>query len=102
MFFSFSATVYADVLTDNVVRTSGVTGCYLLYRRYVCAVLKSPEMNSIISELHQLVSPKTAYEFLDSLLDTSTKVKNSLDEAGLFATYVAKSWAGILKSRGVF
>ncbi|PSS36753.1 hypothetical protein PHLCEN_2v1384 [Hermanssonia centrifuga] len=89
---------HAASVADEACVISGdtTTGTMWYARRASLAAIYST------AELHQLVSPKTAYEFLDSLLDTSTKVKNSLDEAGLFATYVAKSWAGILKSRGVF
>ncbi|KII85164.1 hypothetical protein PLICRDRAFT_116578 [Plicaturopsis crispa FD-325 SS-3] len=53
------------------------------------------------AELHQLTSPQTTYAFLDSLLDTSTALKSSLNEVGLFGSYVFKSWAGIIKSSGV-
>ena len=48
-----------------------------------------------------MASPETAYGFLESLLDTSDQAKRSLDEVGLFAEYVGKSWAGIIKSRGI-
>ncbi|KAL6302398.1 hypothetical protein BKA93DRAFT_736970 [Sparassis latifolia] len=54
------------------------------------------------AELHQLTSPHTAYTFLDGLLDTSSKVESSLGEADLFASYIGRSWAGIIKSRGIF
>ncbi|RDB25848.1 Ubiquinone biosynthesis protein COQ9, mitochondrial [Hypsizygus marmoreus] len=54
------------------------------------------------AELHQLTSPKTAYAFLDSLLDSSSSLKSTLDEVNLFSSYFVKSWAGILKSSGVF
>ena len=50
-------------------------------------------------ELHQLTSPTTAHGFLNTLLDSSSAVKTSLDELGLFASYVGKSWAGIIRSR---
>lgn len=53
-------------------------------------------------ELHQLTSPKTAYLFLDSLLEASSAAKASLNETELFATYIMKSWAGIVKSSGIF
>ena len=48
-----------------------------------------------------MTSPQTAYHFLDSLLDASSAVKSSLDEAGLFTSYIAKSWIGIIKSKGI-
>ncbi|KAH9949992.1 hypothetical protein B0H21DRAFT_819687 [Amylocystis lapponica] len=54
------------------------------------------------AELHQLASPSTAYDFLDSLLGTSSSLEASLGEADLFASYIGRSWAGIIKSRGVF
>jgi len=54
------------------------------------------------AELHQLTSPHTAYLFLDSLLEASSAVKTSLDETELFATYIMKSCAGIVRSSGVF
>ncbi|TFY53277.1 hypothetical protein EVG20_g10191 [Dentipellis fragilis] len=54
------------------------------------------------AELHQLTSPETADAFLDSLLDSAAKVKQAVDETQLFSSYVIKSWAGIIKSSGVF
>ncbi|KAA1476259.1 hypothetical protein DENSPDRAFT_502001 [Dentipellis sp. KUC8613] len=54
------------------------------------------------AELHQLTSPETADAFLDSLLDSAAKVKQAVDETELFSSYVLKSWAGIIKSSGVF
>jgi ubiquinone biosynthesis protein COQ9 len=56
----------------------------------------------LIPELHQLTSPQTAYHFLDSLLDASSALKSSLDEAELFTTYIVKGWAGIIKSKNIF
>ncbi|KAF9036283.1 hypothetical protein BJ165DRAFT_1533127 [Panaeolus papilionaceus] len=53
------------------------------------------------AELHQLTSPNTAVAFLDSLLETNTKVKSSVEEVSLFASYICKSWKGIIKSSGV-
>jgi ubiquinone biosynthesis protein COQ9 len=53
-------------------------------------------------ELHQMTSPKTAYDFLDSLLDTSSMVKTSADEVTLYGEYFVKSWMGIIKSSGIF
>jgi len=54
------------------------------------------------SELHQLTSPQTAYSFLDSLLTTSSTLKSSLDEVGLYSSYILKSWKGMFKSSGIF
>ncbi|KZP22772.1 hypothetical protein FIBSPDRAFT_824255 [Athelia psychrophila] len=53
------------------------------------------------AELHQLTSPSTAYHFLDSLLDASSKLGTAIEETSMFAQYVLKGWAGIIKSRGV-
>ncbi|TFK70328.1 hypothetical protein BDN72DRAFT_839260 [Pluteus cervinus] len=53
------------------------------------------------AELHQLTSPETAHAFLDTLLDGSSTIKQSLDDAGLFTEYFFKSWKGIIKSSGV-
>ncbi|EPQ52595.1 hypothetical protein GLOTRDRAFT_117400 [Gloeophyllum trabeum ATCC 11539] len=54
------------------------------------------------AELHQLTSPTTAYAFLDTLLAASATAKSSLDDVGTFANYIARSWAGIVRSSGVF
>ncbi|TEB04024.1 hypothetical protein FA13DRAFT_1750751 [Coprinellus micaceus] len=48
-----------------------------------------------------LVSPNTAYTFLDTLLETSQTVSKSLDEVSLFSDYVFKGWKGIIKSSGI-
>lgn len=53
------------------------------------------------AELHQFASPKTAYEFLDELLVSSFKLESTLSEAQIFTSYVASSWAGIIRSRGL-
>ena len=53
------------------------------------------------SELHQLTSPNTAYQFLEQALDVTQKVDSSVNEVGLFGQYVWRSWAGIIKSSGV-
>ncbi|RXW15044.1 hypothetical protein EST38_g10806 [Candolleomyces aberdarensis] len=53
------------------------------------------------AELHQLTSPNTAYTFLDTLLEKSATVSNSLDEVSLFSSYIFKSWRGIIKSSGI-
>ncbi|KAF8206191.1 hypothetical protein K438DRAFT_1714491 [Mycena galopus ATCC 62051] len=54
------------------------------------------------AELHQLTSPQTAHSFLDSLLSTSTAIGSSVDEMQLFSSYIMRSWAGIIRSKGVF
>ncbi|KAH9847490.1 hypothetical protein C2E23DRAFT_848095 [Lenzites betulinus] len=53
------------------------------------------------AELHQLTSPNTAYHFLDQALNATQKVDSSINELGLFGQYVWRSWAGIIKSRGI-
>ncbi|KAI0091015.1 hypothetical protein BDY19DRAFT_886259 [Irpex rosettiformis] len=53
------------------------------------------------AELHQMNSPDTAYEFLADLLQSSSKLGNAIGDVGQFASYVGRSWAGIIKSRGV-
>ncbi|KAF8335158.1 hypothetical protein F5887DRAFT_1273488 [Amanita rubescens] len=53
------------------------------------------------AELHQLTSPTTAHAFLDSLLESSTALKKSVDEIGTYSQYVIRSWAGIIKSSGI-
>ncbi|KAJ7650053.1 hypothetical protein FB45DRAFT_731900 [Roridomyces roridus] len=54
------------------------------------------------AELHQLTSPSTAPAFLDSLLATSNSIGSSLSEVLEFSSYVGRSWAGIIRSRGIF
>jgi ubiquinone biosynthesis protein COQ9 len=58
-------------------------------------------LTEVPAELHQLVSPNTAYTFLDTLLETSQTVSKSLDEVSLFSDYVFKGWKGIIKSSGI-
>ncbi|KAJ7928812.1 hypothetical protein B0H13DRAFT_1966324 [Mycena leptocephala] len=53
------------------------------------------------AELHQLTSPKTAPAFLDSLLNASTAIDSSVEEVKLFSSYIFRSWAGIIRSRGI-
>ncbi|KAG6910872.1 hypothetical protein DXG01_007189 [Tephrocybe rancida] len=53
------------------------------------------------SELHQMTSPKTAYDFLDSLLTGSSNLKSSLNEVSIFSSYFVKSCVGIVKSSGI-
>ncbi|KAH9915115.1 uncharacterized protein B0H18DRAFT_1087640 [Fomitopsis serialis] len=43
----------------------------------------------------------TAYDFLGNLLNSSAKVESALTDAGVFAQYIGRSWAGIIKSRGM-
>ncbi|KAK7690472.1 hypothetical protein QCA50_005570 [Cerrena zonata] len=53
------------------------------------------------AELHQLTSPETAYDFLDDLLKSSDKIESTLKETSMFTDFIAKSWVGIFKSRGI-
>ncbi|KAI0267780.1 hypothetical protein BC834DRAFT_822134, partial [Gloeopeniophorella convolvens] len=53
------------------------------------------------AEIHQLTSPQTAPAFLDSLLDSASSVGTTLSEAELFARYITKSWAAIIRGSGV-
>ncbi|KAM6490573.1 hypothetical protein JOM56_013916 [Amanita muscaria] len=53
------------------------------------------------AELHQLASPQTAHGFLDSLLESEKEVKRAVEEVGVYAEYIGKSWIGIGKSWGV-
>ena len=64
------------------------------------------QLNDILSfhfctELHQLTSPNTAYQFLDDMLKLTHKVDSSVSEVELFGQYIWKSWAGIIRSSGV-
>ena len=52
------------------------------------------------SELHQLTSPTTAPAFLDTLLDASQSLGSSVDDVGIYMSYIISSWRGIIKSSG--
>ncbi|KAJ7455251.1 hypothetical protein B0H11DRAFT_249530 [Mycena galericulata] len=52
------------------------------------------------AELHQLTSPQSAHAFLDSLLNASTAIGSSVEDVQVFSSYVFRSWAAIIKSRG--
>lgn len=54
------------------------------------------------AELHQITSPRTAHQLLESLLASSSRARKSLDEVSLFSSYLFKSCKGIIKSAGVF
>lgn len=54
------------------------------------------------AELHQLTSPKTAYEFLESLLHSSQRVESAIHDVGTYSNYIGRSWAGLIKSSGIF
>ncbi|KAI0685973.1 hypothetical protein BC835DRAFT_1513650 [Cytidiella melzeri] len=53
------------------------------------------------AELHQFKSPETAYDFLVDVLQGSSKIDNAISDVGQFAEYVGRSWAGIIRSRGI-
>ncbi|KAJ7476052.1 hypothetical protein FB451DRAFT_1245606 [Mycena latifolia] len=53
------------------------------------------------AELHQLTSPQTAHAFLDSLLAASSTIDSSVEDVRLFSSYIFRSWAGIIKSKGI-
>ncbi|KAJ3483805.1 hypothetical protein NLI96_g6054 [Meripilus lineatus] len=53
------------------------------------------------AELHQITSPETAKPFLRDLLEKSSTVEDTLSESRIFVDYVMKSWAGIIRSRGI-
>ncbi|TFK36655.1 hypothetical protein BDQ12DRAFT_236272 [Crucibulum laeve] len=84
-------------IADEVAYTSGDNSLQLEWyaRRASLATVYTA------AELHQFTSPSTAYAFLDSLLDTSSAVKSSIDEVSLFSSYIFKSWKGIIKSSGI-
>jgi len=88
---------HATNIADEACYVAGDTSTELSWyaRRASLAVIYSA------AELHQLTSPQTAYSFLDSLLDTSSSLKSSLNEVELYASYIVKSWTGIVKSSGV-
>ncbi|CAK5269676.1 unnamed protein product [Mycena citricolor] len=52
------------------------------------------------AELHQLTSPRTAHAFLDDLLESSTKIGQSVSDMKEYAHYIFRSWGGLARSRG--
>ncbi|KAF8529862.1 hypothetical protein JB92DRAFT_3139434 [Gautieria morchelliformis] len=52
------------------------------------------------AELHQLTSPTTALQFLDTLLESEHRARDAIADAGQLASFFWRSWAGIIKSRG--
>ena len=54
------------------------------------------------AELHQLASPETAHAFLDTLVESSSALKKSVQEIETYSEYIVRSWAGIIKSTGIF
>ena len=59
------------------------------------------DIDNISAELHQLTSPTTAVQFLDTLLESSDRARDAAADAGQLANFFWRSWAGILKSRGL-
>ncbi|PVF95933.1 hypothetical protein CPB86DRAFT_763068 [Serendipita vermifera] len=53
------------------------------------------------AELHQLTSPETATRFLEDLLETNTRVSNSISDLTTFVGYMGRSWIGIARSKGL-
>jgi ubiquinone biosynthesis protein COQ9 len=51
-----------------------------------------------VLELHQLTSPQTAAGFLSDLLSTTTQAARSINEIGIFANYIFRSWKGIIRN----
>jgi len=56
---------------------------------------------NLVIELHQMSSPKTANQFLESLLASSLKASQALDDVNSVATYWYKSIKAIMKSQGI-
>ncbi|OBZ72075.1 Ubiquinone biosynthesis protein coq9, mitochondrial [Grifola frondosa] len=92
------ALVHASKVADEAcyaVGNPGVGPSWYARRASLAAVYAA-------AELHQLTSPHTAYQFLEGLLDMSSRIESSFGEAEIFAKYIVRSWVGIVKSRGVF
>jgi ubiquinone biosynthesis protein COQ9 len=53
------------------------------------------------AELHQLTSPHTARAFLDDLLRQAEGAHRAVEDVGLYGAYIARSWAGIIRSSNV-
>ncbi|KAJ3830054.1 hypothetical protein F5880DRAFT_1469228, partial [Lentinula raphanica] len=88
---------HAAKIADEAACISGDTSSQLSWytRRASLATIYSA------AELHQLTSPETAHAFLDSLLAGTCTLEKSVGEVQLFASYVFKSWKGIIQSRGI-
>ncbi|KAH8117937.1 hypothetical protein DFH11DRAFT_1503289 [Phellopilus nigrolimitatus] len=55
----------------------------------------------IAAELHQIGSPTTAADFLDSLLDSANKLESVFGDTSQFSRYIGRSWSGIYRSLGL-
>ncbi|KAJ3778126.1 hypothetical protein FB446DRAFT_715048 [Lentinula raphanica] len=88
---------HAAKIADEAACISGDTSSQLSWytRRASLATIYSA------AELHQLTSPETAHAFLDSLLAGTCTLEKSVGEVQLFASYVVKSWKGMIQSRGI-
>ncbi|EMD33930.1 hypothetical protein CERSUDRAFT_117453 [Gelatoporia subvermispora B] len=89
---------HAASVADEACRVAGdaSTGTAWYARRASLAAVYAA------AELHQLTSPHSAYDFLNSLLDKASAVEHAISETELFTRYIARSWAGIINSRGIF
>jgi len=89
------------VIQALLVYASRISGSYLYSSR--CSAyfsIMTASLNLVI-ELHQMSSPKTANQFLESLLASSLKASQALDDVNSVATYWYKSIKAIMKSQGI-
>jgi len=101
--FVFIKTLY--VLTcHSSSRGIPVAGLWQPSTQQQVAVFNSSIMMiwlNLVTELHQMSSPKTANQFLESLLASSAKASQALDDVNSVASYWCKSIKAIMKSRGI-
>ena len=81
-------------------RRASLAAIYTVAGAVVYFLIATNSINPVI-ELHQISSPKTANQFLENLLASSSKTKEALDEVNLFASYWYKSTKAIMKSKGI-
>ncbi|KZO93176.1 hypothetical protein CALVIDRAFT_540163 [Calocera viscosa TUFC12733] len=74
--------------------SQSTTPTYYLDRTRVAAVYAA-------AELHQLSAPGRSERFLRDLLEGTGALPQVVGEMGMFAEYVGRSWAGIIRSRGM-
>ncbi|KAI5122930.1 hypothetical protein M0805_007608 [Coniferiporia weirii] len=55
----------------------------------------------VAAELHQIGSPSTADEFLDSLLNSTQRLESTFSDTAQFSQYVGRSCMGIYRSLGL-
>jgi hypothetical protein len=102
MFIFYLLTHCSDArYPDWVVYSSKRTLRYVHSQRQPNTSSKSSLAIYAASELHQMRSPATALEFMASLVDSASSVSSAVGDVGLFGTYVARSWGGILRSSGI-